>query len=163
MRSDEHKAEAERLIAVARTQEDAKALGRKGDPSDPVAVTVLAGVHAQLAAVPDDVIDAEVVDDEAEQLVAEAREWIGAVGEGVQVASLVRRLSNALEERSGHSSGVQINADSFDADPDVVEIPRSALRDLEQRVIDATPRAHVPGPLHDVLIVVLTTLKGWQR
>jgi hypothetical protein len=157
MRSDEHKAEAERLIAVARTQEDAKALGRRGDPSDPVAVTVLAGVHAQLAAVPDDVIDAEVVDDEATQLVDEAREWIGSTIAGLS-SDLVRRLANALEQRAGHSSGVQINADSFDADPDVVEIPASALRDLTDRVVGAEP-----GRYASTLDDVLATLRGWQR
>lgn len=160
MRSDEHKAEAERLIAVARTKEGAKAHGREGDPTDPVAATVLAGVHAQLAAAPDDVIDAEVVDEEAEHLVREAREWaLGRFAAAEPVAAAVfARLANALEERAGHSSGVQINADSFDADPDVVEIPASALRDLTDRVVGAEP-----GRYASVLDDVLATLRGWQR
>lgn len=164
MRSDEHRAEAERLIAVARTTEGKKQLGKYGDPSDPVAVTVLAGVHAQLAAVPDEVIDAEVVDEEAEELVDEARTLAGELNVGTvnmsssEAAGLLQRLANALEERAGTGSGVQINADAFDADPNVVEVPVSALRDLVDRVVGAEP-----GRYANVLDEVLVTLRGWQR
>lgn len=66
MRSGEHKAEAERLLNLARTGEGKQA----DDPGDPVLVLQLAQTHALLAAVPewDDVVDAEVVDDDADLL-----------------------------------------------------------------------------------------------
>lgn len=162
MRSDEHKAEAERLIEAARTSEGKKAVGRYGDPSDPLAATALAGVHAQLAQLPDDVVEAEVVDDEAEQLVDEARTLASELVVGTvnmsssSAADLLRRLANALEERAGQSSGVQINADAFDADSQPIEVEREAIVSTLEIVRSRQSTA-------ERLAIVDRTLEGWLR
>jgi hypothetical protein len=109
MRSGEHKAEAERLLHLARTDEGKL----EDDPGDPVVVLQLAQTHALIAAIPswtwpEDVVDAEVVDEEAAELALDARTLATSLEAGVvgmstrDAAARLRRIADGIDARSGH-------------------------------------------------------------
>lgn len=177
--SSEHKAEAERLLHLARTDEGRRA----DDPTDPVLALQVAQTHALLAAAPDYLVEAMVVDEDAwPPEYGDLLEWLKAQLEESQTphdlalhlldrwpapppatpSSTDEELAEILAARTyWHREawvGVLFAARTT---AEALVVPKIRLQELRDVLVEAQKHTGVPGGAKAAIVRALSTVNGY--